>query len=129
VEGFLVPPRPSGLHAGHTETYLHAESLSDASLDLQSGVASMISTDSQRFAEAQRRVAAIRGFYTHLLAYVVVLALLFVLNAATGGEWWVQWVFFGWGIGVLAHALATFARTPEFVQRWEKRKLRQMLGR
>jgi hypothetical protein len=86
-------------------------------------------TDRERIARAQRRVATLKGFYVHLLAFVSVVVALLVLDAVTGAGWWVQWVFFGWGIGVAAHAIATFWRTPQFVAQWEKRKLRQMIGR
>lgn len=76
---------------------------------------------------ARRRVEALKGFYTHLAIFVAVIALLFVINATTGGGWWVQWVVFGWGIGVLAHALSAFGNTAEFVSRWEERKTRQYM--
>lgn len=86
-------------------------------------------TDRERIARAQRRVATVKGSYVHLFAFVSVVIALLLLDAVTGGGWWVQWVFFGWGIGVAAHAIATFWRTPQFVARWEKKKLRQMVGR
>lgn len=80
-----------------------------------------------RVARAHRRVAALKGFYVHLAIYVGVLAALFVVNAITGGSWWVLWVLFGWGIGVGAHALAVFGRTPKVVADWEKRKVEQLV--
>jgi hypothetical protein len=86
-------------------------------------------TDRESVARAQRRIAALKGFYVHLFVFVSVLIALLVLNAVTGAGWWVQWVFFGWGIGVAAHAMATFWRTPRFMAQWEKKKLRQMVGR
>jgi hypothetical protein len=54
---------------------------------------------------------------------------LFAINAVADDEWWAQWVFIGWGIGVASHAIAIFGQTPGFVQRWERRKLRQFMGR
>jgi hypothetical protein len=83
--------------------------------------------DWAKVAEARRRVAALKGFYVHLTAFILVLAALFAINAATGGPWWVQWVLVGWGIGVAAHALAVFGRKPEAVAEWEKRKMAQLL--
>jgi steroid 5-alpha reductase family enzyme len=82
--------------------------------------------DRARVAEATRRVAALKGFYVHLAVFALVLAALFVINTATGDSWWVQWVLFGWGIGVVAHALAVFGRTPEAVASWEKRKIKEL---
>jgi hypothetical protein len=83
--------------------------------------------DDERLAEARRRVAAIKGFYIHLIVFVAVIVSLALLNAASGDPWWVQWVFLGWGIGVLAHALAVFGRGSKLVSEWEKRKIKKLL--
>ena len=80
-------------------------------------------------AEARRQVAAIKGFYTHLAAYAVVMLLLVVINVVAGGRWWVHWVLLGWGIGIVAHALAVYGRAPRFVAEWEQRKLRQLMNK
>jgi hypothetical protein len=85
--------------------------------------------DHSRVAAAQQRVAEIEAFYVHLLSYVLVLALLTAVNIYTSDEWWVQWVFLGWGIGVVAHALALFATKPRFVVAWERRKFRELVRR
>jgi len=85
--------------------------------------------DRRRVTAAQHRVAEIEAFYIHLLSYVVVVALLAAINAYSGDEWWVQWVFLGWGIGVVAHALALFATRPRFVVAWERRKFRELVRR
>ncbi len=84
--------------------------------------------EAAKVAQAKRRVAAIKGFYVHLLVFAVVVAGLFAINASTGGSWWVLWVAFGWGIGVAAHALAVFGRTPRVVADWEERKVRQLVN-
>jgi hypothetical protein len=86
------------------------------------------SQDRIKIARAKRRVAAMKGFYAHLLVFVLVLAGLFAINAASGGRWWILWVLFGWGIGVVAHALAVFGRTPQAIAEWEKRKVDQIVN-
>jgi hypothetical protein len=73
-------------------------------------------------------VAALKGFYIHLLVFVLVLAGLAVINLAMGRRWWVQWVFLGWGVGVLAHAIVVMGRMPQVIARWEERKLQQFLS-
>lgn len=78
---------------------------------------------------AQQRLAELEGFYIHLICYGLVLAALTALNAYIGDEWWVQWVFLGWGFGVVAHALAVFASKPRFVVAWERRKFRDLVRR
>ena len=62
----------------------------------------------------------LKAFYIHLFAYLSVVIGLLLVNVLTGGDWWVQWVFFGWGIGIIAHALAVFARTPRVIAAWER---------
>jgi hypothetical protein len=83
----------------------------------------------QRLEDAKRRVAALKGFYIHLIVFMAVNLGLTVLNIATGDDWWVQWVWLGWGIGVLAHAIAVFGRGSKSVKNWENRKIRQFLDK
>ena len=78
---------------------------------------------------ARRRVAAIEGFYVHLAAYLGVMLILTALNASAGDGWWVQWVWFGWGIGVVAHAIVVYASKPQFLVNWERRKFREIVRR
>jgi fatty acid desaturase len=85
--------------------------------------------DQERLARAQRRVAALKGFYIHLLVFALVLAGLTIINAASGGPWWVLWVLLGWGIGVLAHALTVFGRSSRTIADWEERKVREYMDR
>lgn len=84
-------------------------------------------SDRERLERARQRVEALKGFYIHLAIFLAVIALLFVINASTGGVWWVQWVVLGWGIGVLAHAFAVYGNAPKFISRWEERKIREYM--
>ena len=83
----------------------------------------------EKLAQARRQVAALKGFYIHLFVFVAVILLLAIINAATGGPWWVLWVLLGWGIGVLAHGLFVFAGTSRRVAEWEQRKVRELADR
>lgn len=78
---------------------------------------------------AYEHLAEIKGFYWHFAAFVLVVTGLFAVNLLTDSDWWVQWVFFGWGIGVLAHGIAIFARKPQAVADWERRKIREQIRR
>ena len=60
-------------------------------------------------ARARRRVARKMGFYVHALVYACVNGGLWVVNAATGEPRWALWPMLGWGIGLAAHGIATFA--------------------
>jgi 2TM domain len=42
-------------------------------------------------------VAALKGFYIHLVVFALLLMGLLAVNSASGGSWWVVWVFLGWG--------------------------------
>ena len=48
---------------------------------------------------------------------------------ATPEIWWVQWVFLGWGIGVLAHWLLVFGSSSSggnWITRWQLRKIKEI---
>lgn len=83
-------------------------------------------TNRDKLLRAKRRVDEITGFCVHLTAFAAVMAVLLALNVAYDPEWWVQWPFLGWGIGILAHAAAVFGRTPRFIAAWRLRKIREL---
>ena len=78
---------------------------------------------------AKRQVAALKGFYIHLAAFVLVMGLLFGIDASTGSGWWVQWPLLGWGVGVLGHAFAVFGQLPSVFARWERNKIDELKRR
>ncbi len=80
--------------------------------------------------EAMEYVRDIKGFYSHLVTYAVVIGLLVVVNLVTGPRYfWVIWVALGWGIGVIAHAVAVFEVFSAFGSDWEKRQIAKRLDR
>jgi transcriptional regulator with XRE-family HTH domain len=79
---------------------------------------------------ALARVRKFRGFYIHLAQYVVVITVLTVINLVTHpSKLWFFWPALGWGIGVLAHAAATFEFIPFFGAEWERKQVEKQLGR
>ncbi|HIP94768.1 MAG TPA: helix-turn-helix domain-containing protein [Leucothrix sp.] len=75
-------------------------------------------------------VRDIKGFYSHAIKYVVVIAILFVINFVTSPNYiWAWWVVLGWGIGILSHALSVFEVFSFFGPDWEKKKIEKRLGR
>lgn len=79
---------------------------------------------------ALAKVRKIRGFYIHLTQYVVVIAVLAVINLVTHpSKLWFFWPAMGWGIGVLAHAAATFEFIPFVGAQWERKQVEKQLGR
>ena len=80
--------------------------------------------------KAAKQVEAMTGFYIHLVVYVLVNAALVIVNwLATPGVWWALWPILGWGIGVAAHGFAVFGSTPNFITRWQLRKIKQLKDR
>lgn len=65
--------------------------------------------DNERYEQARRRVEAKIGFFTHLGVYVVVNALLIIINLQNSpDQLWFYWPLLGWGIGIVFHALGVF---------------------
>ena len=62
------------------------------------------------FSSARRVARAKIAFYIHLTVYALVNALLIGINLGTSAaHLWFKWPLMGWGIGILAHAIVTFA--------------------
>ncbi len=79
---------------------------------------------------AFNQVRKLKDFYIHLAQYVLVVALLAVINALTTPNlWWVQWVVMGWGVGVFFHWLQISERFSLFGSKWEKEQVEKRLGR
>ncbi len=73
-------------------------------------------------------VRDIKGFYNHLIKYVIVICLLFVINIIKSpNSYWVVWPALGWGLGVLFHGLNVFEVFNFFGPGWEKRQIEKRL--
>ena len=75
---------------------------------------------------AVRQVQAMTGFYIHLSIFVVVIAILAIVNWAVSDSWWVQWPMLGWSAGLIGHYLLVFGEFPDFVRRWQERKIEEL---
>lgn len=75
-------------------------------------------------------VQNVKGFYGHLVAYVLVTIGLFILNLIIEPDYiWAIWPAIGWGIGVLTHGLRAFDIIRLFGPEWEKKQVEKRLGR
>lgn len=80
--------------------------------------------------EAIAYVKEIKGFYSDLISFLVIVPALFILNYfITPGYIWAWWVLFGWGIGLTTHALTVFEVFSLFSPDWEKKQIEKRLGR
>ena len=86
--------------------------------------------DQELYNKARKRVEDIKGFYVHLMVYVLVNIGLFILNWLTSpGHWWFYWALFGWGIGLAFHAIGVFAQDAFFGKDWEDRKIKEIMDK
>jgi hypothetical protein len=79
--------------------------------------------------EMARKIAVRKvDFIRHAAIYLVVMAVLAIINNTTGGgyQWWL-WPALGWGIGVVSHFLSAFVSSSGgLVERVTKRELEKM---
>ncbi len=86
-----------------------------------------MSASEEELRVARRRVENRQGFIIHLLLYLIVNAALVGIWKLTGGGYpWFLWPLFGWGIGIVGHALS-LAFGPGSAS--EKRALDRELGK
>ncbi|MBI4756328.1 MAG: 2TM domain-containing protein [Betaproteobacteria bacterium] len=80
--------------------------------------------------EAFEHVRRLRGFYLHLLRYVIVVLALLAINLVVSPQrLWALWVMGGWGLGVLIHASRVFRPHWLLGPAWERRQVEKRLGR
>lgn len=83
-----------------------------------------------KYIKAKERVERIKKFYSNLFSYVVIIAFLAVLNYYLDG-WdnpWFLWAAFGWGLGIVFHAIKAFQWNPIFNKDWEERKIKEFMN-
>lgn len=88
-----------------------------------------------RYEKAFKRVKKIKGFYTHLLVYVVINIMIVIINIQNLDK--VESYFqiknfftaFFWGIGLLGHAISVFGPEILFGKNWEERKIRELMDK
>ena len=82
-----------------------------------------------KYIRAKERVEELKKFYGNLTSYVIVITGLAILNYWVDG-WrymWFLWAAFGWGIGLIFHAIRTFNLNPFFGKDWEDRKIKEFM--
>lgn len=69
-----------------------------------------------------------KGFYAHLVSYILVNLLLFLINIMTSPDvLWFYWPLFGWGIGIVMHGLFVFGFGLWLGQEWEEKKIEEIM--
>lgn len=84
--------------------------------------------DYERYQKASKKVEEIKGFYSHLAAYIFIILLLTFVNLNYSPEhYWFFYPMIGWGIGVLFHGIGVFGTDTIFSSDWENRKIKQFM--
>ncbi|MFD2916227.1 2TM domain-containing protein [Psychroserpens luteus] len=89
----------------------------------------------ERYRLAAKRVKRIKGFYTHLLIYIIVNLVFVYINIQnlSEGESYFQWRNFitlsFWGIGLLSHAGSVFLPSLIFGKNWEEKKIKDLMDK
>lgn len=85
-------------------------------------------TDYEKYQKAKKQVEEIKGFYSHLAVYILVMGLLVFINLKyTPEHLWFIYSMAGWGLGVLGHASKVFNWLPFMGKSWEERKIQQFM--
>ncbi|WP_234109463.1 2TM domain-containing protein [Chryseobacterium sp. R2A-55] len=82
------------------------------------------SVEMAAYEKAAKRVEELKGFYGNLISYCIFIPFLFLINWKTSPSyWWAFWPMFGWGIGVISHAIKTFG----IGNNWEEKQIRKLM--
>ncbi len=93
----------------------------------------MENLDEIRYQEALKRVKKIKGFYSHLVVFVVINIMIMIVNIQEldPGESYFQlhnfFTLLAWGVGLLAHALGVFLPSALLGKNWEEKKIKQLM--
>lgn len=97
---------------------------------------------STSYERAQRKVKDIKGFYTHLAVYVIVILAVLLTRGKfmsienslfQNAEFlnWIDWNVFGtpiiWGVLLAFHAVRVFGKNPILGKTWEERQIRKYI--
>ncbi|TYA53896.1 2TM domain-containing protein [Formosa maritima] len=90
-------------------------------------------SDLEYLDRVRKRVKKIKGFYSHLLVYIVINIMIVIINIQDlePGESYFQFknffTLFFWGIGLLVHGLSVFLPDFIFSKNWEERKIKELM--
>jgi hypothetical protein len=90
----------------------------------------------ERYEIAAKRVKRIKGFYVHLLVYILVNIFIIAANSMNNSNndplFWSWQTFstaFFWGIGLVVHSLSVFGKNLFFSSNWEEKKIQEFMDK
>ncbi len=85
--------------------------------------------DEAAYREARRHVKNLRHFYWHLVVYIIVNAMLVIINLIVSPHTlWFYWITIFWGIGVVMNAVQVFSHDKVLGKDWEERKIQEYIN-
>ena len=92
-------------------------------------------TEEQKYIRAKKKVKSIKGFYVHLMVYLLVNGFLIVSQALSNDDWEIFWEWQSyntaifWGIGLAFHAFGVFGMDFILGKSWEDRKINEIMDK
>ena len=84
--------------------------------------------ESTRYLRAVEQVEEIKGFYSALIAYFIVIPILIYINLKYVPQFhWFWFPMLGWGIGMIFQGFKAFNRNRILGKNWEERKIREFM--
>jgi len=85
--------------------------------------------ESSKYLRAVERVEDIKGFYSSLIAYCIVIPFLIYINLKYVPQFhWFWFPMMGWGIGLIFGGFKAFAYNPFLGRNWEERKIQEYMN-
>jgi hypothetical protein len=82
-----------------------------------------------KYIKAVERVEEIKGFYSNLIAFCIVIPFLIYINLKYSPEFhWFWFPIMGWGIGLTFQGFKAFAYNPFLGRDWEERKIQEYMN-
>ena len=84
----------------------------------------------EKLKRAKNKVQELKGFYSHLLTYLVINVVMIIINLVTNpNHLWFYWVTVFWGIGLIFHALSVFGKHRILGDEWEEKKIKEYIDK
>ncbi|NQX78267.1 2TM domain-containing protein [Gilvibacter sp.] len=89
-----------------------------------------------KYGRAKKKVENIKGFYNHLVVYLIVNTAIILIRVLVFNEgnigfeiphWSIITTPLFWGIGLFFHGLWVFSDKLGFIKNWEERKIREFM--
>ncbi len=85
-----------------------------------------VSNESMAYERASRRVKDLKGFYSNLISYCLVIPFLIFINLRfSSAYYWFWWPMLGWGLGLILNAIKIFGISSN----WEEKQIQKILDR